>query len=183
MNRLLFRMLFLIVVSLGLYGYGAFRFMEKIPQSLEDETLIHRLENIEALVVFTGGSKRIDLAKSLVESGFDGPVLITGVDKMVSEDALLSSIAEEIRPSFSLDYTALSTKENALVTKRWMAEKGLEKMGLITSSYHMPRSLMLMAHEAPEIEVLSLPVFPDYLPNSFLFREYNKYLFSHFEGL
>lgn len=137
------------------------------------------INETDGVVVFTGGSKRVEAAIALLENGYKKPVLISGVNPKVTKQKLMGHLPAEIQNFVTLDYDSLSTKQNVEATKLWANSKGLKSISLITSFYHMPRSLMYWGRGSSpvndNIDVKPYPVFPGDMPLSFLLREYNKY--------
>ena len=87
-----------------------------------------------------------------------------------------------------LGYTADNTAGNARETATWMAEEGYGSLRLVTSSYHMPRSLAAFRRVMPSVNIVPHPVFPAHVRHSdwwrwpgttqLLVSEYNKYLIA-----
>ena len=165
----------IIVVSAALFLGGFLAFWLNLPA--ENST---RIENAEGrgIVVFTGGSKRIQEAFHQLQEGFEGPVLITGVDEVVSEDMLLHDVPKNVHSQITLDYTAMTTRDNVAATKRWADMENLNDLVVITSSYHMPRSLLVLKQGGWRGTIYAAAVEPDYLPFTFLLREYVKFLLA-----
>jgi uncharacterized SAM-binding protein YcdF (DUF218 family) len=85
-----------------------------------------------------------------------------------------------------LGHEADNTRGNALETAGWMREQGFHSMRLVTSAYHMPRSLLEFSAAMPDITITPHPVFADNVKQgewwawpgtaSLLAEEYVKYL-------
>jgi uncharacterized SAM-binding protein YcdF (DUF218 family) len=99
----------------------------------------------DGIVVLTGGALRLDQAVELLKSGRAQRLLISGVNPGTSASTL-SKLTETDRRLFDccvdLDYAALNTVGNAEMTERWAKEKGFDDLILVTSDYHMPRTLL-----------------------------------------
>lgn len=132
----------------------------------------------QGLVVFTGGSKRINYAFDHLRNGYAQPVLITGVFEKVSKRSLLNPLEEPFKHLVTVDYTAQTTRDNIVATSQWLSALNLKDIVLITSHYHVPRSLLLLNQAGFKGQVQVYPVVPEKLPLSFLFREYTKYLLA-----
>lgn len=133
---------------------------------------------VDGVVVFTGGSNRIETALSLLEDGLNVPVLISGVHPAVQEDDLLKEVTNSNLSYITLDYKSLSTRDNAQMTKQWANANDLKKVGVITSHYHMPRSLLYLKRANLTQTIHPMAVFPERMPISFLVREFHKYLLT-----
>lgn len=137
-------------------------------------------------VVFTGGSGRIQAGLSLLQAGHIERLFISGVTTGTTP-AVFEAVYPDARSfkteSLSLGYDATTTHENALEVGEWLQENyptGGPCL-LVTSDYHMPRSLKEMHRALPQnIQVLPHPLSSEDL--SFMrrlgcfFSEYNKFL-------
>lgn len=169
-----------------LYALGFLVFWQTLPEEKEE---MATAQPNQGLVVFTGGSKRIDYAFEHLKNGYDNPLLITGVSTLVSKEALLSKIPERYHHLVTIDYTAKTTRENVVATQRWMESHHIHNIILITSHYHMPRSLASLSQAGfGKVkseggfghDVFVYPVIPESLPFVFLLREYTKYILAMF---
>lgn len=159
---------------LALYVGGFFLFSENLPKPHKN----YNVRNTDGLIVFTGGSKRIEAAISMILEGYEKPVLISGVHPSVTMDILFADVPAEKRELITLDYASRSTSENALTTRQWSEENNMQTIGLITSYYHVPRSLLYIERTGMTKPVKLLPVYPEHMPFSFMLREYHKYLLT-----
>jgi uncharacterized SAM-binding protein YcdF (DUF218 family) len=145
----------------------------------------------EGIVVLTGGSARIDGALGLLAEGRARRLLISGVNPVVTRKTLARMVGSELRPVLDccvdLDH-ARDTIENAELTQRWVDKQGFKSLIVVTSDYHMPRSMAELGGAMPDVELISFPVSnPDLRladwwrdPATFelLAREYGKFLFA-----
>jgi uncharacterized SAM-binding protein YcdF (DUF218 family) len=60
-----------------------------------------------------------------------------------------------------LDRSAVNTRSNAVETRRWARERGFKSLIVVTSNYHMPRAIVELSHEMPEIELIPFAVIGD----------------------
>ena len=122
-----------------------------------------------AVVALTGGADRIQDALDLLEKGYAGRLLITGVNPSLTKAdvaRLAPRAAALIECCVDLGYEARNTIGNALETRRWLAEHDLSgPVIVVTSNYHMPRALAEFAHELPGTELIPFPVVSDRLRN------------------
>ena len=92
------------------------------------------------------------------------------------------------RSHITLGYDALDTVGNAEETAAWAYKHQIKTLRLITSNYHMPRSLFELHHLLPQVQILPHPVVGDnFLKPKWWFegetlylvvQEYNKFLFA-----
>ncbi|NDV88728.1 YdcF family protein [Aurantimonas aggregata] len=133
-----------VLAFVALCGYlagGFLRFTEEV-------NLLSRpaaFAAADGIVVLTGGALRIDHAIDLLKEGRGRRLLISGVNPGTSVDAL-ARLTDTDREWFDccvdIDYAALNTVGNAEIAGRWAREQGFRDLILVTSDYHMPRSLI-----------------------------------------
>ncbi len=176
----------LIVSTIWLIGFAVFC---GYALSLQSDSL----EKRDAVVVLTGGSNRIETGLRLMKQQDADYLLISGVNKKVSSNKLLKKVPQEERKKITLGYNAENTIGNAKEINRWVQYKKINSVLLVTSFYHMPRSIFEINKINPQLKIAPRPVFPKAFGNSvdwiktryawLLFIEYNKFIFVHFMSL
>lgn len=124
----------------------------------------------DAIVVLTGGMGRIERGVELLKQDRAKMLLVSGVDKDVKPQELVAEYGIDINhpvladgiSRMVLDYGPRDTVGNARETARWMQENDLHSLRLVTSSYHMPRSMLEFRHAMPHVIILPSPVFPEW---------------------
>jgi uncharacterized SAM-binding protein YcdF (DUF218 family) len=120
-----------------------------------------RMPNADAIVVLTGGEDRIETGIRLLSQGKGRRLLISGVNpstraaeigRLGGEDGRL------LRCCIDFGYVAVDTTGNAAEARAWAENRGYSKLILVTSNYHMPRSLTEFARVLPNAELFSYPV-------------------------
>lgn len=147
----------------------------------------------EAIVVLTGGADRIDTAVQLLEETNALHLLISGVNKQVFPNEILDRVPSHLTNKVTLGYLAETTAENALETTLWIKQKNINTILLVTSFYHMPRSVCEILKITPQLTIIPYPVFPKSFNNSvdwiktryawLLFVEYHKFIIVHLKHL
>ncbi|WP_208948252.1 YdcF family protein [Segnochrobactrum spirostomi] len=116
----------------------------------------------DAIVVLTGGAARIPYALDLLKDGRAERMLISGVDPRVSENAVLSRLAPVARflAGCCIDFgrEASNTVGNAAEARKWAEEKGFHSLFVVTSAYHIPRSLAEFGDALPGRTLIPYPV-------------------------
>lgn len=144
----------------------------------------------EGIVVLTGGSARIDGALRLLAEGRASRLLISGVNPAVGPAALAGTVDADLDAVLAccvdLGHEALDTSGNASEAQQWAESRDFRSLIVVTSAYHMPRSLAELGAAMPNVELVPYPVSaPDmqladwwHDPAAFglLAREYGKYL-------
>jgi len=146
-------------------------------------------EITDAIVVLTGGSNRLEEGLALLSKGRSKKLFVSGVHRGVMIDELLrrAGFSPDQAPCcIVLGYRAGHTEGNAVETAAWMAAEKYGSLRLVTSNYHMPRSLLEFSSAMPGIRIVSHPVFPESVKirdwwrwpgtATLVLGEYNKYL-------
>jgi uncharacterized SAM-binding protein YcdF (DUF218 family) len=183
MKKILGLIFYIIVLALPIWliGFGVFVlyvFSFRITDS--DPTA-------DAIVAWTGGGYRIQNAINLLDQGAGKKLLISGVNKNARPKLFLGDISPETREKITLGYMATTTQQNALETSEWMYHNKFQSAILVTSFYHIPRSLVEFKHEMPLTTVYPYPIWPKDFSESVswihtrsafhLLIEYHKFIF------
>ncbi len=161
MIRRLFRFLIIwaVVVAIGIWIGGLVWFAGSLPDHIDDTTT-----HTDAIVVLTGGHGRIEEGVLLLRQGLAKKLFISGVEERLDVQDVLKSVHLPPAPSddaIMLGHMADSTASNAAETSDWMHAQNFKSMRLVTSNYHMPRSLLEFRHAMPDLHMILHPVFPD----------------------
>lgn len=99
-------------------------------------------EKLDAIVVLTGGKNRIDYALAFASSSKITNIFISGVNEKTSLEDILKNRNFDV--NIALGKRALNTSENALEILEWVDKTKVKKFFLVTSDYHIPRSLLAL---------------------------------------
>jgi len=172
------------LVFLGALGFVSFA--DGLPRS---ETRV--TTKTDGIVVLTGGASRIVDAIELLASGHGKRLLISGVHPSTTPDELT-----RVNPDFErlldccidLGHQATNTIGNAVETARWVREKNFKSIIVVTSGWHMPRALIEIENELPDVQLIPYPVVSERMRDvtwwsdaptmRLLLIEYVKYLAS-----
>jgi uncharacterized SAM-binding protein YcdF (DUF218 family) len=162
-----------LFVLLYLLGYALFAVL--LPRPADDR-------RTDAIVVLTGGAKRIERGLDLLARGRAKRMLVSGVARTVRPPEL----AEQYRGSAALfeccvdlGRESVDTRSNADEVARWLERRGFRSVRLVTTDWHMPRARFELSRQlGDQVHVIgdaveSNPRFRQ------LFMEYNKYLLRH----
>ena len=143
----------------------------------------------DAIVVLTGAEFRIAEGARLLQDERGKRLLISGVNPRVTRADLLRITqlpAEQLDCCVDVDTKALDTRGNARETHAWTHQRGYRSLILVTSNFHMPRSITEFALAMPEVTVIPHPVVPRGFPDEawwlhvgtarLLLSEYLKFL-------
>lgn len=145
-------------------------------------------QSADGIVVLTGGSFRIVDALELLSRGMARRLLISGVYQKTSLQQLQNSYPGRdvyFNCCVDLGYTARNTTENAIETYIWARTHGMKSLIVVTSAYHMPRSMLELKHQMAANTLIPFrvisganqasPWWRDWKTTRLLFSEYVKY--------
>ncbi len=143
-----FRLGLLLSVILFLLGLDLLRFADEIAQ-VSGKT---SQQTVALVAVLTGGQGRLKEALSDFSEGRGQYLLISGVAENASLDDILKANAvelssKELRQRIIIDTHSLSTVDNVRFIVGLLQREQLRSVRLITSNYHMPRTLKLFQKE------------------------------------
>jgi uncharacterized SAM-binding protein YcdF (DUF218 family) len=176
--------LFLIAVLIWVTGLLAFS------ARIERSTPAPEPRTADGVVALTGPSTaRIEEAMRLLEDGKARRMLVSGVNRQASREdirAVARAPGRIYDCCVDLGFTAVDTVGNAKETAAWARAHHFKSLIVVTSDYHVPRSMLELKGAAPEIDFQSYPVETDELDPQLWWRqprtarrmvmEYSKYL-------
>lgn len=146
-------------------------------------------DKADGIVVLTGGETRIQAGAQLLVEGRAKRLLISGVNRRVGREEVkrIAGLKNDLFTCcVDLGYEALDTVGNADETRTWANSNGYTRLIVVTSSYHMPRSLAELALAMPNVDLIPYTVTPKSFPEGgwwlhvattrLLLSEYLKYL-------
>jgi uncharacterized SAM-binding protein YcdF (DUF218 family) len=123
---------------------------------------IDRTTSTDAIVVLTGGRLRVETALNLLGAGGAQKLFVSGVNPHVDRVALLRVAGrtdETDAARIDIGHEAENTLGNARETAEWMQRQGYRSLRLVTSWYHMRRSLLEFRRAMPDALIVAEPVF------------------------
>ena len=141
----------------------------------------------DAIVVLTGGRLRLEVGLDLLSAGRAQKLFVSGVNPRVDRVELMrvARHGDDDASRIVLGHDADNTLGNARETAGWMHQEGYRSLRLVTSWYHMRRSLLEFERAMPDMLILPEPVFAhaesETWPGRFeiamlTVNEYDKYL-------
>ncbi len=185
-SRSLIALVFAVAISAYAAGLHAFvKDALALPAAAE--------EKLDAVVVLTGGTNRIDAGFDLLEKGYGKKLFISGVYRGNEISHLLKLWRSEPQGSLdccvALGFSADNTVGNANETTAWLKEQGFRSIYLVTSNYHIRRALLEFELRDPGLKIVPYPVSPGRLDigvwwrdpptRSLVLREYTKYIAAY----
>ena len=192
-----FKKIFFIAFLLFLIAYffiGLNSFKERILTLQKDPINLS-----SKVVILTGGTNRIKEGFEVIykldkKSISNLKVLVSGTGKGFSK----LSLQEKLNPNFDLrlieccvelDDVSQDTYSNAVETSKWVSKNNIEEILLITSNYHIPRSILEFQNKMPNLKILYYPITPkqhqinkwltSFETFSLIFIEYCKYIIAN----
>ncbi len=143
----------------------------------------------DAIVVLTGEDNRLSASVALLKDGLADRVFISGVHNDVHADQLvrlLDTEASDLDCCIEVGHVATNTRGNAWETADWIEVEQIGSIRLVTSNYHMPRSLLEFRRVIPHIDIVPHPIdsnlvvlnpwYGSLASVSLMAREFTKYL-------
>ena len=180
------RLLAAVVIAVLLWGVGLFAFADRVRAI----TPAPEPAAADGVVALTGPSaERINAAVRLLEQGKGQRLLVSGVNREVRREelrALTPGSSRLVDCCVDLGFDAEDTMGNAQEIAAWARAKDFDSLIVVTSDYHMPRSLLEIRGMAPEVALTAHAVRTPSLDSDNWWRspadarrmalEYNKYL-------
>ncbi len=135
---------------------------------------------VDAIVVLTGGSGRIEQGARILGEGSAKRMLIAGVDPSVRKADLERRLDRGARRKFGccvdLGSESVDTRSNAEEAKRWLDRRKFRSLRLVTSDWHERRAMYEFKRQLGD----GYAITPDAVKTEprfmTLFAEYNKYV-------
>ena len=117
----------------------------------------------DGILVLTGGDFRILEGAKLLREGRARHMLISGVNAKTSRDDLLklTGLTTQLFDCcVELGYAAQDTVGNAEEALTWATTRKMTRLIVVTSSYHMLRSMAELSLRMPDVDFVPDPVVP-----------------------
>ena len=118
-------------------------------------------ENRKAIVVLTGGPRRLEEGFQLLEKKMGDALFISGVNPIVTEKDLKKILDTNTSNKKNIlfdccvyyEKKSKNTKSNSIEANKWLTKNDYNEIFLVTSSFHMPRSIYEFKKNAPKIVI------------------------------
>ena len=156
-RRPLLTVLVLLAIVASLVGLDFARFAQQVA-TLTPPTNV----TAEGIVALTGGTARIDGALALLRDNRAEKLLISGVNPAVGRHDIARAVEKAsdsvLDQRVDLGHMARDTIGNADETRAWVEKQGIHSLIIVTSDYHMPRSMVELTRAMPDVTLIPYPV-------------------------
>lgn len=179
-------LLFVLFLAVALFAADFLRFIHLIEATESVPT-----RKADGIVVLTGGPFRIGDALDLLAAGRGQRLLISGVNPLTRSREIASLLPEHQRwftCCVDLEHSSTNTIGNAIETRRWAKDRGFRSLIVVTSNFHVPRAMVELAHQLPDVVLVPYAVVSDKVrveawwqsseTARLLFLEYMKYILA-----
>jgi len=133
----------------------------------------------DAAIVLTGGEGRVACGLEVLEKGWAGKLLVSGVDREVRPREFIAAYG--IQPKLmeccvTLGFESVDTRSNALESARWIARGKIRSVRLVTTDWHMRRAALELRRVSPKGVKVIFDAVPSQPTLETLFVEYHKLL-------
>lgn len=182
MKKTFFIFLFFLIFLL----YEFISFVKLIPS---ENQINQSLENLDAVIVLTGGQNRIKDGINLQKKYKIKKLFISGVNNKTSLEEIFEAQdldKNDLKENIEIGKMAKSTIGNRKEVEKWAKINSIKKVALVTSDYHVPRSYLLFKSskiiESVEVypsfgsKFTAENIFKDRSSTKIVFVEFFKYL-------
>lgn len=156
-RRPLLTVLVLIAIVAALTGLDFARFAQRVATLTPPHNA-----TAQGIVALTGGTARIDGALALLRDNRAEKLLISGVNPAVGRNDIARAIERAsstvLDQRVDLGHMARDTIGNADETRAWAEKQGIHSLIIVTSDYHMPRSMVELTRAMPDVTLIPYPV-------------------------
>lgn len=158
MKRLATWLVGTVGVVVWIFAFGFILFAVNVMRAPE-----RTAEQADGIIVLTGGQLRVKAGLKLLEEGRGRRLLITGVNPRTRKADIARTLGlteTELKCCVDLGYEALNTRGNANEARAWARKYGFKSLIVVTSSYHMTRSLIELTSKMPDVVLVPYSVVP-----------------------
>lgn len=165
-----------VLALLWLFGFAGFALTLPVAKQ------VSTLHPADGIVVLTGGEGRLNAGFDLLTKKKGTRLLVSGVHRSVAEKDLLD-LTDAPDHLFNccvdLDKASANTVDNAAKSAEWAHTHQFKSLYLVTSDYHMHRSVVLLKAALPDCEILPFPVETS-ISLQGMAIEYTKFVVTYF---
>jgi uncharacterized SAM-binding protein YcdF (DUF218 family) len=141
---------------MGSFLSGLARYVASIPRAAATSH-----QATDAIVVLTGGGGRLEEGLALLERDLARTMFVSGVHPGIEVAELLRRAPDapaRLSCCVVLGHLAVDTRGNATETAAWAKVTGVRSLRLVTSNYHIARSMIEFRAAMPGVTVEPHPI-------------------------
>lgn len=151
----------LILLLAGLWAAGLLAFGRRV--SLSTPAAVPPVA--DGVVALTGSSNvRLEAAEQLLEAGKGRRMLISGVNPKATRSdvrGVARGVGRMWDCCVDLGFRAANTRGNAQEIAGWARYHDYRSLVVVTADYHMPRALLELKAQVPDVQLIPYPVVTD----------------------
>ena len=157
-----FRKIFFVLLTLTFSGFiwWLILLFNTLPKKYYSTNFPEFTDNV-GIIVLTGGKMRIEKGIEILQKGYGIKMFISGVFMPSEIQAKLNyekNKRDLLECCIFFGEKAQNTIENAIEVRKWLDKNNeIEKIILITSYYHLPRSMLIFEKRLDKIKILAKP--------------------------
>ncbi|MDY7098288.1 MAG: YdcF family protein [Pseudomonadota bacterium] len=143
-------------------------------------------QKTDAVIVPTGGAGRIARGLEVLDKGYAGRMLVTGVDPEVKPGEFAAQFEvpdRQMQCCVTLGFRAVDTRGNASETAEWVKDNNVKSLRIVTTDWHMQRAAGELDRQLPDTVKVVRDAVPSDPSIATLFLEYHKVIASSLAGL
>lgn len=171
--------LFLLLGTFSIWLHGIFSFYQ-ITQSIANY-----IDTVDGIVILTGGNERIKTGLEQIANLNASRVLISGVAKIATLNAIQRHQLQKhthLLNRIDIGYGAVNTFSNALEAAIWVRSHNFKSIGLVTSRFHLPRSVLVFQQTMRDVKIHPIAVDANDSTFFHLLKEFHKYYLTKLFG-
>ena len=157
-----FRKIFFVLLTVTVSGFiwWLILLFNTLPKKYYSTNFPEFTDNV-GIIVLTGGKMRIERGIEILQKGYGTKMFISGVFMPSEIQAKLNfekNKKDLLECCIFFGEEARNTIENAIEVRKWLVKNNeIEKIILITSYYHLPRSMLIFEKKLAKIKILAKP--------------------------
>src|SRR3954469_17600677 len=112
----------------------------------------------DGIVAFSGEPQRFPAALSLLAGQPAQRLFLVGLDNADVVSKLRHERPDLFACCIDVDARSRTTREDAELAARWVRDRRLRSITIVTDKYHMPRALLELDAVMPDVEKIAYPI-------------------------
>jgi len=152
------KLFYFCLILLVAFFFGLVGFVDTINKYKQPKLIL-----ADVAIVLTGGAGRIEKGIEILNKNKVKKLFISGVHKSVVVKKLLNvvkdnSFSQYNKSNIILGYQAKTTFDNGIEVANFIKNNNYKSIYLITSKFHMPRSMYEVSYRLPNVKIIPYPI-------------------------